>query len=130
MTTPETAGGDDGLSKAESNLGKALALIHSILRHVDEPDHAVRVQTALRHAATFIESAREAHALDSGVTVSSQAHASVDAEIVAVISAAVAVLLGRPFKLVAVQPLAIPPPHLNVWAFEGRTQIFTSHKVR
>jgi hypothetical protein len=134
MNTPETASDDgqggDGLSAAESSLGKALALIHRVLPHIDESDHAVRVQAALHQAAAFIESAREAHALNTGVTVSSQAHAAVELETVAVIAAAIAMLLGRPYKLVAVQPLVIPPPHLNVWAFEGRTQIFMSHKVR
>jgi hypothetical protein len=128
----EANSGQDGdeLSVAESNLGGALALIHRVLPHIDEPDHAVRVQAALRQAATLVESAREAHALNTGVTVGSQAHASVESETVAVIAAAIATLLGRPYKLVAVQPLAIPPPHLNVWAFEGRTQIFMSHKFR
>jgi 2-phospho-L-lactate transferase/gluconeogenesis factor (CofD/UPF0052 family) len=135
MSTPETISGGgrqtgDGLSAAESKLGGALALIHKILPHLDEPDHAVRVQNDLRRAIAFIESAREAHALDSGVRVGDQAYASVEAETVAAIAAAIAVLLGRPFKLVSVQPLFVPPPHLNVWAFEGRTQIFMSHKVR
>jgi len=77
-----------------------------------------------------IEAAREAHALETGVVVGSGANASVESETVAVIAAALAVLLGRPYKLVAVNPLAVPAPHLNVWALEGRTQIFISHKVR
>jgi hypothetical protein len=129
--TPRGSGqGDDGLSPAESSLGRALALIHRVLPHIDEPDHAVRVQAALRQAVTLVESAREAHALDTGVTVDSMAHVAVESETVAIIAAAIAMFLGRPYRLVAVQPLAVPPPHLNVWAFEGRTQIFMSHKVR
>ena len=129
--TPGVSGqGSDGLSIAESNLGRALALIHRVLPHIDEPDHAVRVQSDLRHAVALVESAREAHSLDTGVTVDSLAHAAVEPETVAVIAAAVAMFLRRPYKLVGVQPLVIPPPHLNVWAFEGRTQIFMSHKVR
>ena len=52
-------------------------------------------------------------------------------EIAAVIAAAVSVVLDRPFRLVAVQQVPVPAvPHFNVWAFEGRTQIFQSHKVR
>ena len=120
----------DGMSTAELNLGKTLALIHHVLPHIDEPDHAVRVQGTLRQAVALLEAAREAHALDTGVVIGSGAHASVESEIVAVIAAAIAVLLGRPYRLVSVNPLAVPTPHLNVWALEGRTQIFMSHKVR
>jgi hypothetical protein len=130
MSKPEPAAPGDDLSTAELNLGKVLALIHHVLPHIDEADHAVRVQSALRKAVTFMETARDAHALETGVVVSSQAHASVEAETVAAIAAAIAVLLGRPYRLVAVQHLAVPAPHLNVWALEGRTQIFMSHRVR
>jgi hypothetical protein len=52
-------------------------------------------------------------------------------EIAAVIAAAVSVVLDRPYRLVSVQQVTVPVvPHLNVWAVEGRTQIFMSHKVR
>jgi hypothetical protein len=52
-------------------------------------------------------------------------------EIAAIIAAAIAVVVERPHRLVAVQPVTLPVvPHLNIWAFEGRTQIFMSHKVR
>jgi hypothetical protein len=131
QTTPPGDGqaGDD-MSTAELNLGKTLALIHHVLPHIDEPDHAVRVQGSLRRAVAFLEAAREAHALETGVMVGSGAHVSVEAEIVAVIAAAIAVSLGRPYRLVSVNPLAVPAPHMNVWAVEGRTQIFMSHKVR
>ena len=132
MSKPDTALGGDGedLSAAELNLGKALTLIHHVLPRIDEADHAARVQSALRKAVHFLEAAREAHAMETGVVVEREAHASAEPEIVAAITAAVAVLLGRPFKLVGVQPLAVPAPHLNVWAVEGRTQIFMSHRVR
>lgn len=118
------------MSTAELNLGKTLALIHHVLPHIDEPDHAVRVQGSLRRAVAFLEAAREAHALETGVIVGSGAHASVESETVAVIAAAIAVMLGRPYRLLSVNPVATPAPHLNVWAMEGRTQIFMSHKVR
>jgi hypothetical protein len=131
QATPAGSGlNEDGLSAAELNLGKTLALIHHVLPHIDEPGHAVRVQASLRRAVAFLEAAREAHALETGVMVGSEAHVSVESETVAVIAAAIAVLLGRPYRLVAVNPLAVPAPHLNVWALEGRTQIFMSHKVR
>jgi predicted phosphoribosyltransferase len=48
-----------------------------------------------------------------------------------VIAAAVSVALDQPYRLVAVQQVTAPVvPHLNVWAVEGRTQIFMSHRVR
>jgi hypothetical protein len=53
-----------------------------------------------------------------------------ESQLVAVISAAVAAVLDRPYRLVSVQPIVAPVPHLNVWALEGRTQIFQSHKIR
>ena len=55
---------------------------------------------------------------------------AVEPEIAAVIAAAVSVVLNRPYRLVSVQQVATPVPHLNVWALEGRTQIFQSHKIR
>ena len=52
-------------------------------------------------------------------------------QLAAVIAAAVSVVLDRPYRLVSVQQVTVPVvPHLNVWAVEGRTQIFMSHKVR
>jgi len=130
MSTTETSLGGYGLSAAESSLGQALAVIHCVLPHLNESDYAVRVQAALRHAAGFIEAARKAHAQDTGLPVTANAQETVEAETVAVIAAAISVLLGTAYKVVAVQPLVVPPPHLNVWAFEGRTQLFMSHKVR
>lgn len=130
MNAMETTNTDDNLSVVESHLGQALALIHRVLPHVDEPDHAMRVQSALHRAVGLIEAAQKDHALRIGVPVGSHAAVLVEPEIVAVIAAAIAVLLGQPHKVLAVQPLTVPPPHVNVWAFEGRTQIFMSHRVR
>ncbi len=79
------------------------------------------------------ESARLAHQQDMATRVpgvAGLAQTSVESEIVAVITAAIAIILDRPFRLVSVQPLAVSESHLNVWALEGRTQIFHSHKVR
>ena len=130
MKAMDTTTTDDSLSTVESDLGQALALIHRVLPHLDEPDHATRVQSALHRAVAFIEAAQKDHALRIGVPVGSQASATVEPEIVAVVAAAIAVLLGRPHKVLAVQALTVPPPHVNVWAFEGRTQIFMSHRFR
>ena len=124
----------DDLSPAESNLGKVLALIHRVLPRLDDPARKAEVQTALCNAAALLEAARAAH---SGGVASlppigaQQVATAVAPEIAAVIAAAVSVVLDRPYRLVSVQQVTVPVvPHLNVWAVEGRTQIFMSHKVR
>ena len=118
---------DDDLSVVETNLGKVLALIHRVLPQLDQRERAAEIQAALRKAAVFIESARQAHEQDA---TASAAKSTLESEIVAAITAAVAVVLGASFKLVSVQPVVTMVPHMNVWALEGRTQIFMSHKVR
>jgi len=119
-------------SAAESQLGRALVLIHRVLPRLEEPARTAEVQGALTQAIAALEAARQAlggvrtappgeHAVSTGVAP----------EIAAVIAAAIAVYLDRPYRLVAVQQVTAPVvPHLNVWAFEGRTQLFMSHKVR
>lgn len=135
--TPSPAAGSSGdaFSEAESNLGQALALIHRVLPRLDEPNRTSEVQAALQRAAACVESARQAHlrTSSSGRTATAAAapvQTRVEPETVAVISAAVAAILDRPYRLVSVQLVAAPVPHLNVWALEGRTQIFQSHKIR
>jgi hypothetical protein len=118
------------LPAAELNLGRVLALIHRVLATLDDPDRANDVQNSLRNASSFLESARLAHASEMCVNVSGHAQADVESETVAVIAAAIAAVLGRPYRMVAVQPVVAPAPHFSVWAMEGRTQIFMSHKVR
>jgi len=123
----------DDLSPAELNLGKVLALIHRALPWLDDPARKAEVQSALSKAATFLEAARSAH---GGATLviplgAQNVATAVAPEIAAVIAAAVSVVLDRPYRLVSVQQVTVPVvPHLNVWAVEGRTQIFMSHKVR
>lgn len=129
-TNPGTLTQGDDVSATEASLGKALVLIQKILPDLDEPARAYDVQSALRRAAAFLESARHAHADRMGVAVASHAHTAVEAEIVAVIAAAMAITLGRPYKLVSVQATTPVTPLLNVWAIEGRTQIFQSHRIR
>lgn len=52
-------------------------------------------------------------------------------ETIAVIAAAIAVVLGRPHRVVSVhQTQQAPLPEVNVWALEGRMKQFMSHKVR
>jgi hypothetical protein len=127
------AGGPaDALAEAEANLGQALALIHRILPRLDESSRAAEVQTALQKAGGCLESARQAHlrGFGSGRAPAGAVQTLVEAETVAIISAAIAAIFDRPYRLVSVQPVPVPVPHLNVWALEGRTQIFQSHKIR
>lgn len=138
MSTPESTSvlsTAEEPSAAELQLGKVLTLIHRILPRLEEADRAAEVQAGLRKAANYLESARVAHehacASRKGVGAPVQRVATgVEPEIAAVIAAAVAVLFDRPYRLVSVQQVVTPVPHLNVWALEGRTQIFQSHKIR
>ena len=54
----------------------------------------------------------------------------VDLEIVAVIAAAIAAVLDKPHRVLSVQRVVAPAPHLSVWAFEGRVELTTSHRIR
>lgn len=126
---PETS---DGLTASEAILGNALVLIHRALPLLRQPDRAADAQKALLDAASLIETARLAHAGERGsqtapVPVPPE---PVEDEIVAIVAAAVAVTLNRPHRVVSVVPADISTPHLNVWAFEGRSQLFVSHRVR
>lgn len=123
----------DPLAEAESSLGHALALIHRILPRLDEPGRAAEVQAALQKATACVDSARQAHQrrfAPGAAAAPAAVQTRVAAETVAIISAAVTAVLDRPYRLVSVQLVAAPVPHLNVWALEGRTQIFQSHKIR
>ncbi len=126
----------DLLATVETNLGQVLAAIHRVLPRLDEPGRSAEVQSALRKAGALLESARAAHEQGlaprkMGPATEQKVATRVAPEIAAVIAAAVAVVLDRPFRLVAVHQVPLPAaPHFNVWAFEGRTQIFQSHKVR
>ena len=128
-----SSGPSEALAEAESSLGQALAIIHRILPRLDEPGRGSEVQVALQRAAGCVESARQAHQRASGSVGSptgSLVQTSLAADTVAVISAAISAILDRPYRMVSLQHVAAPVPHLNVWALEGRTQIFQSHKIR
>jgi hypothetical protein len=123
----------DDLTPTEANLGKVLALIHRVLPRLEDPARKAEVQSTLGRAVWLLEAARSAHAGGAaGIPLGAQMVATAVApDIAAVIAAAVSVVLDRPYRLVSVQEVTVPiVPHLNVWAVEGRTQIFMSHKVR
>lgn len=119
----------------EQKLGHALALIHRALPRLDEPARATDVQSWLSKASSLIESVRAAHGGGAQprpiVPGAPQSVAtSAPPEIAAAIAAAIAVLFSQPYRLVSVQKVVIPVPHVNVWALEGRSEIFQSHKLR
>lgn len=135
MSKEQTAapGPGEGLSEAETQLGRVLALIHRILPRLDEAGRASEVQNALQTAAAALDSARQVHQRSFAPRPAAPVGAAekrLESETVAVIAAAVAAVLERPFQMVSVKLVAAPVPHLNVWALEGRTQIFQSHKIR
>jgi hypothetical protein len=51
-------------------------------------------------------------------------------EILAVIAAAIAAVLDKPHRVVAIQQATALAPEGNVWAMEGRVEQFLSHRVR
>src|SRR4051794_20432014 len=121
---------NDPLAAVETHLGQVLAVIHRVLPRLDEPGRSAEVQSALRKAGTLLDAARAAYEQGLAPKVAGPAGEQkvaprVAPEIAAVIAAAVSVVLDRPFRLVAVHQVPLPAvPHFNVWAFEGRTQIF------
>ncbi len=62
--------------------------------------------------------------------MSNEKHSPVPPEIVAVIAAAIAVVLEKSYRVVSIKKVALPPPHMNVWAFEGRVELSMSHRLR
>jgi hypothetical protein len=136
MSQPNPEPGTLGeLRPSEANLAQALLLLQRIVPRLDEPARAAEVQAVLQRASACLEAARRAHAQDfaprPAITAGPQrVTTGVTSEIVAMIAAAISVALDRPYRLVSVQQVQTPVPYLNVWALEGRTQIFQSHKIR
>ena len=123
----------DDLTPVEANLGKVLVLIHRVLPGLEDSARRTDVQSALSQAIKLLEAARTAHAGGTAaVPLGAQnVTTTVAPQLAAVIAAAVSIVLDRPYRLVSVQQVSVPVvPHLNVWAVEGRTQIFMFHKVR
>ena len=124
----------DHLTPVEANLGKALVLIHRVLPRLDDPARRTEVQSTLSQAVALLEAARTDHAggtAEANPLGAQSVATTVAPQIAAVIAAAVSIAIDRPYRLVSVQQVSVPVvPHLNVWAVEGRTQIFMSHKVR
>ena len=124
----------DDLTPVEANLGKVLVMIHRLLPRLDDSTRRTEVQSTLSQAIKLLETARSAHAGGATAAIPPGAQnvsTTVAPQLAAVIAAAVAIVLDRPYRLVSVHQVSVPVvTHLNVWAVEGRTQIFMSHKVR
>lgn len=115
----------DILTPAENHLGRALALVHRSLSRLDAADQADAVQAALERAADEIDAARAAHAAAMAAL-----RPSMEAETLALIAAAVAVVLGKPARILGVQRSTPSVTWVNAWAIEGRFQHYSSHRVR
>ena len=57
---------------------------------------------------------------------------SIDPEILAVIAASTSNVINQPYRIVAVSSPRRPPVEslMQVWSWEGRRQIYSSHRVR
>jgi hypothetical protein len=123
----------DEWSEVDQGLGQAMVLLNRMVSRLDDIDRAGEVQASFRSATACLEAARQAHQRvvnSRQVMMNIAAQAQVESEIVAIIAGAVAAVLDCPYRILSVEPLPVPAPHLNVWALEGRTQIFQSHKIR
>lgn len=121
MSKPETL----SAPASEVNLGLVLAAIHRVLPRLDEPSRAAEVQATLARAAAWLEAARLAHQEESA------GGGDLPGEVVAAISAAIAVTLGRGYTVLDIKPSAPPTATwTNAWAMEGRFAHYSSHKVR
>jgi hypothetical protein len=117
----------DPVGATETHLGRALALIHKVLPGLDDLDRASAVQSAMEQAAAEIAAARSAHE----AAIAARRPAPVEGELLALIAAAVAVVVGRPHRVLDVRS-STPPAVMwvNAWTMEGRFQHYSSHKVR
>ncbi len=111
------------LEEQESKLGTALALIHRALPKLDQASQTVEVQRLLGRASALLESVRVGLSAEGSMRLN-------DPELAAVIGAAVAVMFDQPHRVLSVEKIQLAAPQSNVWAYEGRSEIFHSHKVR
>lgn len=122
------------MAQVDASLGQLLVLLQRLVPRLDDPDRAPEIQQGLTTAGACLEAARKAYdkfiAQARTTVLSASGQPKVESEVVAVIAAAISAILGQPYKLLSVEPVPAAAPHLNVWALEGRTQIFQSHKIR
>lgn len=110
----------------QSALQQTVAVIQKVLPNLDDSTKLDDVKAALRKAAAHIESAHAAldqapAALSNGLT---------NGELLAVISAAIAMVLHRPYRIVDVHRVPPVVTWVNAWAIEGRFAHYSSHRIR
>jgi Na+-transporting methylmalonyl-CoA/oxaloacetate decarboxylase gamma subunit len=78
------------------------------------------------------EAAPKAPAERQILELSVPAISAIDPEILAVIAAATSNVIQQPYRIVAVSSPRRPPVEslMQVWSWEGRRQIYSSHRVR
>jgi hypothetical protein len=107
-----------------------VVLAYDLLRRRRSEKHAKVERNTPTPVARAPEPALAAAPALSKPPVLTKAAEVLDAEIAAVIAAAVAAVLDDRHRILSVQSVSAPISHLNVWAFEGRLEIFSSHKMR
>ncbi len=110
----------------QTALQQTVTVLQQILPHLADSARLGEVQTALRQAAGHIESARAAFEQTQAAPLTE----STNGELLAVISAAIAMVLDRPYRVLDVQRSAPVVTWVNAWAIEGRFQHYSSHRIR
>lgn len=129
MTTPHSRPGGPPQAppqEIEERLGRTLTSIHRLLPLLGDVRKAETVQGLLRTAAEQAEAARTAHSR----WIEEIRPAAPGPETLALIAAALAVVLGRPHRVLGIQKASPSVTWVNAWAIEGRFQHYSSHKVR
>lgn len=129
MTAPQAipSSEDSLLDPCSAHLGHALALIQRALPKVDHLEDADFVDRALGRVVTEVQAAQAAHRK----RMEALRPAPVEAEVLALIAAAVSVVLqGAAHRVLDVKRAAPAVTWVNAWAIEGRFQHYSSHKVR
>lgn len=129
VTAQTQAQPQDTVTDPELHLAKALALIHRVLPRLDEQERFDSVQAALRRATDELTAARTSHAHAHSRALD-PCGIDLDAELVAVIAAAVAAVLDAPHHLVDISPVRPSPAWASAWTMEGRFKHHSSHRVR
>ena len=110
----------------QTALQQTVAVIQKVLPHLDDTAKLADVQAALRKAAAHLESAQAAFEPQQPASGEGLANG----ELLAVISAAVAMVLHRPYRIVDVHRAPPVVTWVNAWAIEGRFAHYSSHRIR
>jgi hypothetical protein len=118
--------GDPQRDEIQTALRQTVAVIQQILPHLDGAAKLGDVQAALRQAAAHLEAAQAGFEPKP----TAPGDGPVNGELLAVISAAVAMVLDRPYRIVDLHRSAPVVTWINAWAIEGRFAHYSSHRIR